>query len=181
MIISLSETKEYLGLAGTTGNDTLLTALITRVSSWMERLLGRKIESGSVTEYFDGGSNEIMLNNFPVSAVTTVKYNAGTQSAPSWQTIAAANYTAYLSEGIVKHSSVFPEGNRNIEVVYTAGFVAIPGDIALLALELVGRVFNARKAQGMKSESLGSARIDWNSELTEEQKMIIGSYRKIRV
>jgi hypothetical protein len=181
MIITLSDTKKYLGFEGASDYDEILKSLINLVSSWTEMLIGRKIEATNVTEYFDGGTLEIILNHFPVNSVASVKYNAGTQNTPNWQTISAEDYTKYLGEGIIKHVSIFPDGDRNIEVVYNAGFSTVPDDLKLLALELVGRLFNQRKAQGIKSESMGSAKLDWSSDLTEDQKMIIGNYRKIRV
>lgn len=181
MMAKLSEIKEYLGLAGVTEHDDLLEALSLSVSAWIERYTGRKFEQATATEYFDGGTKELFLGSFPIISVTSVKQNVGTQNTPVWQTISAEEYVKYFPTGVILHTSVFPSGDQNIEVVYVAGYAVLPEDIKHLAKELIGRRFNQRKAQGIKAESIGSARIDWNTELTEEQKMILENYRKVRV
>ena len=180
-MIELSELKDYLGLNGSATYDALLKTLIGNVSDWIEGMVGRKLRQSTITEYHDGGGREIALENFPIISVTSVKWNAGTQNTPIWTDIDPESYIKVSRSGVIKSISLFPTGDENIEIVYVAGYAVIPGDLQLLAKELVGRIFNQRKAQGMSEEIMGSSRIMWNTELTSEQKDILAGYQKFRV
>jgi len=94
-----------------------------------------------------------------------------------WVELEPSRYVTYRQGGIVHLYGKFPTGLRqNIKVTYNGGYDEAPADIAMVATELVARLFEKRKAQGKSSESLGGARIDWVDELTKEQKLILDNY-----
>ena len=161
-----------------------MTELIANISAFIEKVLGRKIvkltDPNRYTEYFDG-TRELLVKNFPVIVVDSIKYNSGTLSSPSWQTIDAQNYAVYLGEGKIVGMGSFPKGYQNIQVIYNGGFDTVPDDIELIAKQLVAKAFEQRRAQGKATEALGGARIDWKDEISTEQKMILEKYKNLSI
>lgn len=177
---TIEKVKSYLEITSS-NYDTVISQLISNVDSFLKKTLGREFTKEERTEYFDGGVKHIVLKEYPIdsSQPLAVYYNSHNQSNPSWNEIDSSNYVVYDSEGILEHYGKFPSGKRNIKVVYTGGYSEIPDDLELLAKQLVAKIFERRKASGKSSESLNGARIDWEKELTPEQKMIIDSYKVI--
>lgn len=180
MLTTKEKVKALLGISGSS-EDAVLDSLIGSFTAFFETQTSRKIEQITVTDYFNGGEQDLFLSNLPVLSVTSVKQNAGTQAVPDWQTVAAGDYTTYFDIGMIRHASAFPSGSRNIEVVYSSGYAAVPADIDLIAQMLVARVYEQRRAQGKSSESIGDANVSWKTDLTDEQKATIASYRKIHI
>ena len=181
MLTTLSAVKGYLGI-GTTSTDDVLKSLIKSVSAWIEGYLDRTILATDFVETVDGGGREIALTNFPLNSVTSIQYNSGTQHTPVMNTIDPDDYTILYEIGIIEHNDfVFPNGRRNITVAYNSGYDTVPSDLEHVVKTLVAKAYNSRKAQGKKMEIFGSARIEWNMELTEEQKSVLTNYGKVHV
>lgn len=180
MLTTKDKVKSLLGITGSS-DDTFIDELIANFSAFVEAVTNRKISQVSITQYFNGGETNIFLSNLPVISLTSLKQNIGTQAVPNWQTIAAGDYTIYFNTGLIRHVSVFPSGSRNIEAVYSTGFVTIPDDLELLCKQLVARMFEQRRAQGKSNENIGEGGVGWTTVLTEEQKAIISKYRKYHV
>jgi hypothetical protein len=174
MLIESDKVKSYLGISDSS-YDSLLNDLCAGVSKFIADFLDRDIEQGTTTEYLDG-ADTLVLKNYPLLSVTSVKYNAGTQAHPVWYTIDPVNYVVYKLEGKIMTMKGLVRGFQNIEVVYEAGFETIPEDIVMVAMQLVAKMFETRKAQGKLKEFLGGAQIDWKDELTVEQKQILAGY-----
>lgn len=177
MLTTLSSVKSYLGITSIT-NDALINSLIASVSAFIVSYAGRQLEAATYTEILSGGKKNLFLRNYPVNSVTSVRENIGTQGTPSMSTVSVDDYTIFYEAGFLEHRSYFSRGSRNIEVVYNAGYSVIPKDLDFVAVQLVGKAFASRKSQGKKMEMLGSARIEWANELTEEQKSILDNYVK---
>lgn len=54
-------------------------------------------------------------------------------------------------------------------------------DIKLVLLEMVSEEFRRRKSQGIDSEGIGAARIDWSTVMTERHKRVIAANRYYNV
>jgi len=65
--------KEYAGITST-DDDTLIDSLIDRASDNIETFCSRQFMSRDHTEKHGGGSNSIILNNYPVTAIETISY-----------------------------------------------------------------------------------------------------------
>ncbi len=71
-IVTLANTKTYLGYTDTS-KDSQLTTLIAGVQAELERYTGRTFDSGTFTEYYDGGNaSSITLHSPPVTSITSV-------------------------------------------------------------------------------------------------------------
>ncbi len=180
MIGSVTALKRYIGITDTS-QDTLLTDLLTYVSSEIEALCNRGIEQTTDTEYFDGGSKLIRLHNFPISSVSALEYNAGSESSPAWTAVDRDDYHIDTAAGIITHVSGFPGGTQGLRVKYTGGYATVPSNLEQLAYQMASEEYRRRKSYGVKSESIGAARIDWSKELTAAQRAVIGRYKSINV
>ena len=67
---TLGNVKQALAVTGTT-DDALLTQLQAAADAFIETHCGRTFTGGTFTEYHPGGSRQIFLQNYPVTAVTS--------------------------------------------------------------------------------------------------------------
>ena len=156
-LTDLTTVKSWLGISGTT-TDTLISGLITAVSTFIPSYLGRQVLSASYVETYRGnGQSELLLRNFPITAVASVAF-AG-------QTLTAAADPVTLTSGILFDDRVLALiGHRfplalPVVVAYTAGYATTPPDIAQAAIELTGEAFRRRDRIGLNSKSLGGQEV----------------------
>ncbi len=73
-LTSTANFKSYIGKSDS-DDDTLIGALITRATDAIEAYTNRTLRSASYRERYDGdGSNELLLNQYPVTAVTLLSW-----------------------------------------------------------------------------------------------------------
>ena len=175
-MITKTEVKSYLGISANT-YDTVLDFLVSGCVAFVESQIRRKIDSANYTELHNGGKPKYFVRNSPMTAITSVKYNNGTQHTPSWQTVDLENVT-FEENGIV-HAPGLPCGSRNIEIKYTGGYATTPADLAFVIVQLVAKAFEQRNAQGKSREAMGGVSVDWKDALTPEQEATIKRYRRL--
>lgn len=120
--------KTRLTITGT-GFDTLIDNLIVYVTARMETMCGRSFTLATYTnEVHDGGDiygslrRVLIPKNAPIGTITSVQYNAGTNSNPSWTTISTDDYDVDYDAGVLYFQYSLPRGKRNIRITYTAGW-----------------------------------------------------------
>lgn len=152
-LTDLDTVKTWLGI--TTSNfDDQLGGLITAVSTFITNYLGRQLLTSDYAETYRGnGQSQLLLRNFPITAVASVAF-AG-------QTLTQAADPIALTSGILfDDRALYMLGYRlplglPVVVTYTAGYEAAPADIAQAAVELAGEAFRRREHIGVASKSLG--------------------------
>jgi 1-acyl-sn-glycerol-3-phosphate acyltransferase len=95
--------------------------------------------------------------------------------------------------GIVRLYGIYG-GDNNLRVTYTAGYKidfdnptnannhTLPQDLTDLAERLIARLYKKRESEGRNIETLdGGSSITWGSFLTDEDKDIIGRFRRTRI
>lgn len=184
MLIANTDVKSHIDLS-TTEYDTLLTAYCGYVSAFFKVYLGKAIEEESgIVEYFDGDEifDCVLLSNYPITTTTALQfqYRTGTYSAPVWNNFSADEYQVDTEAGIIHTDSMYG-GKRNIKVTYSAGYSAlnIPTPIKLAAIKLVAKIFNSRRSDGFKDESLGDASISWDKFLSDDIVVLLSKYKKL--
>lgn len=141
-LTTLAALKAWLGVASS-GDDDLLSGLITEVSIAIAGDLGRLVAPTIYTEVRDGGGERsLVLRQWPVSAILDLTID-GRQTA---FTTAPAAYgsqvfaalldsTEAAPPGIMQRLSlrggVFPVGIQNVAITYRAGY-EIAGENALV-------------------------------------------------
>lgn len=125
-------------------DEDVLYRLVNAVCSAIERHLGKKIIIQEVTEYHDGGHNEIFLRYYPVSSITSVTENGTVLDADDYVFYDDIGLLARVVDGA---DSEWYDERRSVAVVYQAGYgtqtvangevtaiADVPEDIRLAAL-----------------------------------------------
>ncbi len=161
-LTTLTSVKAQAGIAASdTSRDSQIRVFIDGIASLVKQHLNRNLESASYTEFYSGnGTPFLMLNQYPVTAVTSVCVdNSGFFGGapggfnPSLNLIEGVDYAIMSgangvgSTGMLRRiGSTWPANptrtpgvlqNRpgistgNIKVQYSAGFVVVPPAIAM--------------------------------------------------
>jgi len=181
--------KSLLGLSGTT-HDTVIDNIINGVSAFFEGICNRQFKSATYAdEIYDGADSRFLfLNQFPITALTSVYYNSGSPAVPIWTAFDVNYYVLDARNNCIFFEAGMPIGFRNIKVTYVAGYVidfatpanhTLPYDISIVAEQIVSKIFTKRKSEGFSSESIDGASVSYEKEMTAEQKIIISKYQKI--
>jgi len=139
-LVDLDITKNYLGIPlAETSQDELVRDFINESSSLVESYCNRLFREKTVTERFNGArTNEIILKQWPVTSVTSVHIDSA-RLFPVGSLVDASDYELAENEkaegiSVEIFSQVFPQGRKNIKIVYTYGyalFTDVPGDLQL--------------------------------------------------
>jgi uncharacterized phiE125 gp8 family phage protein len=131
-LTTLSAVKEYLKIDPlNTNEDTLLEALINASSSAIENYCKRSLVEQTFIEEYDGnGMKYLQLNQYPVNSITSVTVD-GVVLDPSEYKVKKKTGT------LIRVDSIWPEGDLNIAVEFTAGYNPIPYDLELACKHLV--------------------------------------------
>jgi hypothetical protein len=168
-VTTLSAVQRYLGIGST--DAALLSALIPIATKTAARWCGvDSFEAASYTEYHNGEcADKVVLKNIPVNSVTSVAVVDGTASAA----VGSTTYTTDTLAGILGfrgpsgplawdlslpmgQGGRFPDGFRNVKVVYSGGYSTVPADLNHAMVELVSQMYRARGVnQSLQSETIG--------------------------
>lgn len=139
-IITLDEAKSFLNITSTASDAELADFISAASAAWVSRV-GPVAGSPEYSEWYDGGRPEIVLRHTPVQAVTSVTeaYTSSLEYVLNPEVLdgsggGAWGYTVDLSAGVVIRRATgvavpFASGRRNVHVVYTAGYAAVPADV----------------------------------------------------
>ena len=208
-LITVSDLKTYLGITGTT-EDAYLALVVAGLDTSVKKWLKRNIEQlTSQTEYYDGhGFQKLFLKHRPVTAITSVKIDAGGRYGQVSDPV-PFGALSLLTQGVdwviqslaaeesnqsclIKINSVWPEGFGNIQVVCTHGYATVPDDIKLACFMLAVGMRQARTTGGfpLASETLGDysysllsgaqAAQGWESELMQAVGLL-KPYRQVAI
>jgi hypothetical protein len=176
-LTDLPTVKSWLGLT-TTATDTLISSLITAVSAFIPNYLGRQILAASYVETYRGnGQHDLLLRNFPITAVTSIAF-AGQAIATPADPVALTSGFLFDDRVLTLVGSRFPIG-LPVVVCYTAGYATAPADIAQAAIELVGEAFRRRDRIGVSSKTLGGQEVVAFSlkDMNDTAKALLASYQ----
>lgn len=194
-LVDLAELKRRIPsiAASDTSKDEELMDYINEVSQFVENFIGRPLKAADYTEYIAPNGEEFLLTRyFPINSVASVhvserrtdvqelvenedwyleKPKQGELYRPnSWM---KTGYTSYLG-GHVE----FPE--RNIKVVYNAGYETIPADIKGVVKDIIADNLKLEDAQGLKSFAISDVRWDWDKSFSKRQITILKQYKAYR-
>lgn len=171
-LTTTANVKEYLGISGASED-----ALLGRLANWATDLIhsycGRIFQEADYDEHYDGdGTDGLLTNQYPVSAVTLLEVDGVSKDASS--------YALYGQLGLLKlKSGRFSRGKNNVRIRYRAGYAAVPKDLEQAAIELV-----ALKYYDRGRNRLGISERDdtsYVSHLPEEIRMVLDLYKRYRL
>lgn len=120
--------------------DAALVNVINSVTEDIETFLnGRRLAEATHTIFMDGsGFNEQYLPHYPITGETTLYIDSNRGFGDSYL-IGTSGYEVYGEDGYLKlvgsstHRGLFPRGTKNVKVIFTAGWAAIPANVQLAA------------------------------------------------
>lgn len=142
MAINLVTRQEYKAYAGikSVNNDAEIDLLVPRISALVKSYCRRTFVDYIDTEkleVFNGDCNEFILTESPVIRVSSVS-----TSVDYGQTyVDLTEYVDWVQDGDyvlpLNTDSYWPRLVRGYQVVYSAGYEAIPTDVTLAVLDLI--------------------------------------------
>jgi len=196
-LTSLADLKEFLGIPlESAGNEMLLESCVDRATGLFEHVTNRKLmardysyDSGSGDYDSDNavingnGRNRMILPQYPVNAVTTLRINE-TGISQSTSIYACGWVIEDKAAGIMTlRCYVYTEGLKNIDWAYNAGFAAAPDDLEEAAIEQAAWYFKQAgpggNLLGVASKTLADGSISYNAkDLLPAVKMTLERYKK---
>lgn len=180
MLATLNDVKLYLWITDTS-EDTLLTSLLESADSMIKSYTSRDLEATDYTELKDWKWElQLILNNFPVNSISWFSYNTWTFATPVWENFIVDDYKAKFDEWIIVKPSWIPRWIENIKVIYNAWYTNIPKDLKQACIQVVAYYYQTKEANGVKSESVDWARIEFDvKDIPKDIFTIINKYKNV--
>lgn len=200
-LTTLERMKLMLGLSDIEDErtDTIVTLLINRASSWIERQTGRHLGKRSYRQWYDAdGQQELVVLEYPIISVEYVKEQGNVVDPSLYDYVQSGDVgVIYRDDGWLKagyrkglaYDIIAPK--RVIEVSYTAGYVlpkdatdddpqTLPADLEGLLWDIVSQIYTSLQngSQGLSSFSISD--VTWVFDKTEhsEWTQLINLYRR---
>lgn len=180
-LIDIDDVKAELGLEVAT-YDTVLQLILDAIENLFEEMAMTKFGSTSITEYHSTPkyTRNIFLRVVPIISITSI------HDDPDWEygtvsLIAEADYTFDPDTGIVSYGADFFEGERNVKVVYTAGYTleTLPKRVKQIIIRQAATWYTQQKNKGWDVSSIGQPgggtilRKNLEDNLLPEFKMLV--------
>jgi len=178
--------------------DNQIERNINSVSSMVSKYCNRKFIADTYTEYYKGsGSQKLVLNQYPINAITSVKVDSAALTAGTDYVTADRTY---LDQGIVfKNNGWTWYGYLtglvgeltapvdNIEVVYSAGYTletarTFPYDLEDAVINMVSDLYGEQQegTVGLKKLTQGKLTYEWDSNpLIQQYSSVLDVYKKV--
>lgn len=150
-----ADVRGYLGVQATTDDDRI-DRLIAACAKFIETYTNRVYEQSDYTETLDGnGKDEVMLENYPVTAVASVSVDGRAISpVPIPNDFATSGFMFDEGGVILQGGRLFNKGRRNVVISYTAGFAEIPADLVQAVIETAALKYKQGPQTGLSSKAL---------------------------
>lgn len=199
-LTTLDPVKAWLNIGQTTpdtSKDAILSSLITSCSTLIEEWCSRSFISASYSEGYNGtGTSRLILNETPITAVASLAINDQVVPASTDPLVYGYQFdenTIYLvgapvpyymigrlTNSNVSGNNIFPMGNQNIQVSYTAGFATIPMGLQQACIDFVAHKFVQRGRIGMKSDHIGVSAQGSAYDISGIPDMVMAAIRQYR-
>jgi len=161
-----------------TADDALLEQLITAYSAVIKSWLGRDILTDSYDITKSGrGTFAMQLPEYPIQSVELVQIDGIT--IPARAAIGQTGHT-FDEEQIMLVGYCFTRGAANVRIQFTAGYDAVPADIAQAANELIALRYKERDRIGHSSKSLAGETVSFiTKDMPASVATLLKSWRKV--
>lgn len=139
-----TDVKPWLEIApAVISSDDVLQLCMESAIEFFESYTNRVLEEQDLTEQYNGNGTHVMgLRQFPVSQVLGVSIDA------AWLFPTSEDSASYILDNDVflVRKEVWPQGIRNIQVTYTAGYTPddAPVDLKLASLQMIEFLYKGR-------------------------------------
>lgn len=170
-LTSLAAAKAYLKLQVSVDDETI-EDLINASSSAIENYCKRRFkEQTYLEEEFDGtGKSHLLLDQYPVKSIGAVTIDGNL--------LTPGQYKVKKRNGILLHNGgIWPRGEINVTVSYTAGYTEIPSDLELACKHLVMSYFKSDIANF--STTFQDGFVFRPEALPAQVKALLAPYKKV--
>lgn len=173
-LCNVNEVIRYLGLKQTDDID-VIEDIINGISTAIITHCGRNFLSAEYTEYHDGGTDRIYVEQYPITSLSGVWLDDEEVTD-----VAISDNQRYIISDYDLYTSDYDE--ENVKVIYTAGYTTIPSDVRLVAIMECAKTWKRRKqldvsAISMQDGSITMLTDDW----LPTTKKVLSSYTKRRL
>lgn len=177
-LTTLSAVREYIGMLPTvTGDDVLLSNLITRISEQAEQYCSRSFLSAARTETrYGNGSRSMVMKYTPISAVASLKIGETVIVAATTPTM-----SGYRIDGnaIRLYGYIFTK-EAVVEVSYTGGHASTPPDVEQAVIETVMLAYRRKDHIDVSSKALAGETISYvMGQFSASAKAALGNHRRV--
>ncbi len=176
---TVSQVKHLLPVSKTiTTDDPLIQRLIEAASVSLRNEVGDTVNATAYTEVRDGtGTGKLTLRHRPVISVSSVSIGPPSSARVPLTVNVDFVFTKY---GIQSLGRGFQTGVANIEVVYTAGYAAIPADLSGAAAKLAALRYKEAERLGQSSKTLAGETITFDvKDFPDDVKATIEQYLRV--
>lgn len=200
-LTTLERMKLMLGLSDIEDEkvDEMVTLLINRASSWIERMIGRHLGKHSYHQWYDAdGQQELVTIEYPIISVEYVKEDGKLVDPSCYDYAQTANVgVIYRDKGWLRagyrRGLAYDIINtaRVIEVSYTAGYVlpkdateddpqTLPADLEGLLWDIVSQAYTSLQdgSQGLSSFSISDVSWNFDKSTPSSWTQLINLYRR---
>jgi hypothetical protein len=189
-LTSLETVKEHLGVPpATLTYDDLLKRLINassaRVEAHCDRFLKRRT---GIVDYHDGiAGNRLLLNQWPAEIPTELWIDPTGEFTDVDYKLASGDYyleTSAKGEGVgivLAGGRSFPNGIRNIKILYDAGYATVPSDLEDACIWFVEYLYNMRndRTVGLETKGKNQENTTYRGDIPPIVKEHLELYRRL--
>jgi hypothetical protein len=200
-IDTLSNVKARLGITSSS-DDTLLGLLQDSADAFISNSCQRDFTGGTFTEYHPGNSEFVIVKNYPITTVTSVKVDAS--HGFSAETLMSSDqYVVHSDRGVIQslfgpflpkriqglvnsNIQIWTRGPRTVQVVYTSS-TTVPKDIQEAYARLIGAWYRTVKTevaanfQEVRQQKFGDTFVIYgtpgNGAIPIEVERLLAAYR----
>ena len=179
-LVGVSEVKTHLGVSGS-ADDTVIGSMVDAAQQAMEGYAGRHLVSTARTETIDGTGKRRLWLAEPAESITSVHVD----SDQSWTAASLVDADDYELDGcaVDYRYRVWTRGNRNVRVIYQAGYATVPDDLVRAVTKQVALYYaewqrTKEGADNLASETQEGWSRKWiqQVDLGEEVRRVLDRY-----
>ena len=180
-LVTTAEVQTYLGISN---EDALIAQLITLYQDAVKNYCGLEFEQEAITEYLDGGAQNLIVTRPPIDSITGVYDNYDDD-----EEVDSDDYTNDPNAGLIFFSegstSTWGSGRRRWKVIYTGDYDGAPNPVKLALFMLISKTLNNRDPF-KTSENIGdygysiSPLVLSKSSWPPEVKALLNQYKAVR-
>jgi len=183
-LLVISDYKTIYDITNTS-LDAKIASMLDYAQSVADSYCGYSLEEAVYSsELHDGGVDSIILDNEPVTAITSVLISG----------VSTTDYLLYknaklvygkLQKSNIDSRKVFPSGMQNVSVSYTAGYTAVtmPSDLKLALVKITRSIMNDKQgSNGVVRQTLHGEDRQFSKDISEyitsEIQSLLNTYKK---
>jgi hypothetical protein len=177
LLASATDVRTFINAPA--ADDALLTQLVTAASAfalgYME-LPATAFQDTAYTHRYNGTGSRVLVPRIrPLISIQSVKVDE--RAIPA--IINGSDYGYRFDEdAIYLRGYEFTRDLQNVEVMYHAGYTAVPADIKQAVVEVCAEKYQRRLRLGITSKSIGQESISYSQQdLSPNAKLVLEQYK----